>query len=133
MFRIMIVIFVVAAFSAVIPGQALAYPAQGVISGTVAGGGEPLHGAYVLAFSSRAPIPLAYAVTDSNGRYRLQVPRTGSYRICAVANNHAFGCYQGATSLSAATPVVVSRGSSVQGVDFDLPAFEFCQYGCGQP
>ncbi|MBL8130957.1 MAG: carboxypeptidase regulatory-like domain-containing protein [Anaerolineae bacterium] len=90
------------------------------ISGTVyqTDGTTPLSGVQVRANDYASNQPINGTQTDPNGHYTLSVP-PGTYKVAASGIGWADEYYL-ETGYQNATPVVVSVGASVTGIDFTL-------------
>ena len=96
----------------------------GFVTGIVRANGQPATGVRVYAMSinpSTQPdaVPTALesqVTTDSNGRYRLEVP-SGSYYIASGAVS-APTFFPGTTDAKAARVITVTAGTIVEGIDF---------------
>lgn len=109
---------------------ALLLPAQtsqsqtGAISGQLlTDGGTPAPGIRVAAMpvpregDSGVPTLVGLALTDSNGRYRIDMIEPGTYYVTAGKVNQPT-YYPGVGVMSAAKSVFVTAGSTITGIDF---------------
>ncbi len=63
------------------------------------------------------------ALTDAQGAYHVGGLPAGSYKISAEAQGYAKEFYDDVADLTLATPVVLTSGQNVSGIDFDLARF----------
>ena len=107
------------------PNIDIALPPGGTISGRVsdAGTGQPIANMDLDVFDSAGVRVSIDAVTDTNGDYILGPLAAGNYTVRAdptPAQGYPLTYYLGVQSNSAATPLHVSSGGSVTGVNFSL-------------
>lgn len=117
----------------VVTGVDAALVRKGTISGTVTSAGHPLAGVTVTALDD-ADGSVGGATTDAAGRYTMLDVPPGTYRVCFYPSrdtttgggSDALGyqnrCWGGATEAQA-TPVVITDGTTLTGVDAVLPAY----------
>jgi LPXTG-motif cell wall-anchored protein len=84
--------------------------------------GSPVVGATVLAASGSGQGSTASQATDAEGRYKITGLAAGAYTVEFSLFGSAFATeyWQGATDAIAATPVQVSSGGEVSGIDASL-------------
>lgn len=86
--------------------------------------GTPLAGAIVVATRERTPgessTRSARATTDVAGRYVLPSLQEGSYLVTASADHHAPRSWPDAAETAEATPLVLGRSETLEGIDLSL-------------
>ncbi|MHB0976598.1 MAG: FG-GAP-like repeat-containing protein [Candidatus Aquicultorales bacterium] len=94
----------------------------GAIEGTVrTEGGSPVSGVYLSATTTDTPG--GYALTDSNGVYRISGLADASYKVSSYnEKGYVDRFFSGASTVETATAVGITGGSTQSSIDFSLPS-----------